>query len=556
MTHAVTVSRTRRSALWRAAAALCPHAAEPPLPQPHAAVAAAAAPLCPHAAAHPQPPPRVPTAEAQRTRGGGGGACPAVAVGALKGLRDVPGPSVWSFAGDLLFRRGLSRLHELQIEGTRRYGPVWKAQFGPFVTVHVACAKLMEQVLRQEGAHPIRSELSSWKDYRTERGHAFGLLTAEGEEWQRLRRVIGDRMLKPGRAAAYTAPLLDVVGDLLDNVERQRTQNQGLVRDVSDVFYKFGLEGIGAVLFEARLGCLAPNVPEDTERFIQAINSMFQLTLLTMAMPRPLLWLYPTPWKRFVAAWDCLFAFAKTHIDSRLAELSEQTRRGEAVQERVLAYYLSRQDLSMRQIYGNLTELLLAGVDTISSTMSWSLYEVSRHADLQERLHAEVCAAMGGRATPGPDELARMPLLRATVKEALRLYPVIPGNARVFSQRDVEIGEYLIPRGTLITLCHYATSHDERYFPEPEAFRPDRWLDKGNKKEGEEGMHSFASIPFGFGKRSCVGRRLAELEVHLALAQIIKKYVIKPESKDSVVRPMTRTLLVPDRPINLRFLNR
>ncbi|NWH68881.1 CP27B protein, partial [Geococcyx californianus] len=67
---------------------------------------------------------------------------------------------------------------------------------------------------------------------------------------------------------------------------------------------------------------------------------------------------------------------------------------------------------------------------------------------------------------------------------------------------------------TLITLCHYAASRDSRVFPDPDSFRPERWLRR------DVSHHPFASLPFGFGKRSCVGRRLAELEIHLALAQV------------------------------------
>ncbi|NXJ58845.1 CP27B protein, partial [Spizaetus tyrannus] len=70
------------------------------------------------------------------------------------------------------------------------------------------------------------------------------------------------------------------------------------------------------------------------------------------------------------------------------------------------------------------------------------------------------------------------------------------------------------PPQTLITLCHYATSRDARLFPAPDSFRPERWLCR------DAARHPFASLPFGVGKRSCVGRRLAELEIHLALAQV------------------------------------
>ncbi|NWV79851.1 CP27B protein, partial [Dasyornis broadbenti] len=83
---------------------------------------------------------------------------------------------------------------------------------------------------------------------------------------------------------------------------------------------------------------------------------------------------------------------------------------------------------------------------------------------------------------------------------------------------------------TLITLCHYATSRDSRFFPVPDAFCPERWLrhrDASDTKDPEDtaGHHSspghpFASLPFGLGPRSCVGRRLAELQLHMALAQV------------------------------------
>lgn len=70
------------------------------------------------------------------------------------------------------------------------------------------------------------------------------------------------------------------------------------------------------------------------------------------------------------------------------------------------------------------------------------------------------------------------------------------------------------PHQTLVTLCHYATSRDPAQFPEPNAFRPARWLGEG------PAPHPFASLPFGFGKRSCMGRRLAELQLQMALAQV------------------------------------
>ncbi|XP_013926884.1 PREDICTED: 25-hydroxyvitamin D-1 alpha hydroxylase, mitochondrial [Thamnophis sirtalis] len=468
-----------------------------------------------------------------------------------KTLEEMPGPSALSFFSDLFCKRGLSRLHELQIEGKAKYGPVWKASFGPILTVHVADPSLIEQVLRQEGKHPIRSDLSSWKDYRVCRGHAYGLLTAEGEEWQQIRSILGKHMLKPKEVESYTGILNEVVSDLIGRLQHQRNRHERhVVKNVADEFYKFGLEGISSVLFESRIGCLEPKVPEETEKFISSINTMFVMTLLTMAMPKFLHQIFPKPWQKFCESWDYMFEFAKGHIDKRMAEVSERITQGEKVEGKYLTYYLAQEKLSMKSIYGNVTELLLAGVDTISSTLSWSLYELSRHAQIQAAVHEEITTVMQDNLIPSAADVAQMPLLKAVVKEVLRLYPVIPGNARVISDRDIQVGDYIIPKKTLITLCHYATSRDEKYFSDPNSFQPERWLHKNASH------HPYASIPFGFGKRSCIGRRIAELEVYLALARILKHFEVKPEEEGEIVSPMTRTLLVPEKDINLQFLSR
>lgn len=72
----------------------------------------------------------------------------------------------------------------------------------------------------------------------------------------------------------------------------------------------------------------------------------------------------------------------------------------------------------------------------------------------------------------------------------------------------------IFPCQTLITLCHFATSRDPAVFPNPDEFQPHRWLNK------DQTHHPYASVPFGVGKRSCIGRRIAELELYLAVARV------------------------------------
>uniref|UniRef100_A0A8C6RFH6 Cytochrome P450, family 27, subfamily b, polypeptide 1 n=1 Tax=Nannospalax galili TaxID=1026970 RepID=A0A8C6RFH6_NANGA len=472
-------------------------------------------------------------------------------------LSDIPGPSMPSFLTELFCKGGLSRLHELQVQGSARYGPIWSASFGTLRTVYVAHPAFVEQLLRQEGPCPERCGFSSWAEHRRRSQRACGLLTAEGGEWQRLRSLLGPLLLRPQAASGYAGTLYDVVHDLVQRLRRQRGRGTGppaLVRDVAGEFYKFGLEGIGAVLLGSRLGCLEAEVPPDTVTFIHAVGSVFVSTLLTMAMPDWMHRLVPGPWARLCRDWDKMFDFAQQHVELREGEVAvrNQGRPEENMSSRHhLTYFLFREKLPIQSIVGNVTELLLAGVDTVSNTLSWALYELSRHPEVQSALHSEITAALACASCTHPHAtvLSQLPLLKAVIKEVLRLYPVVPGNSRV-PDKDIHVGDYIIPQNTLVSLCHYATSRDPAQFPEPNSFHPTRWL-------GESpAPHPFASLPFGFGKRSCMGRRLAELELQMALAQILTHFEVLPEPGAPPIRPMTRTVLVPERSINLQFIDR
>ncbi|XP_044535153.1 25-hydroxyvitamin D-1 alpha hydroxylase, mitochondrial [Gracilinanus agilis] len=473
------------------------------------------------------------------------------------GLTDIPGPSTLSFLTELFCKGGLSRLHELQVQDSARFGPVWFASFGKVQTVYLAAPALIEQLLRQEGPHPERCSFSPWVEHRRRCHRACGLLTAEGDEWQRLRSLLAPLLLRPRAAADFAETLDGVVSDLVRHLRRRRGglgASPDLVTDVAGEFYKFGLEGIGAVLLGSRLGCLELNVPPETETFIGAVGSVFVSTLMTMAMPTWLNRLFPGPWDRLCRDWEQMFAFAQQHMEQRKAEPAAGPT-GEPQNSSIsgphLTGFLFQKEVPAAAILGNITELLLAGVDTVSNTLSWALYELAHHPEVQTALHAEIMGAMapGSPTHPPATTLAQLPLLKAVVKEVLRLYPVVPGNSRV-PDKDIHVGDYVIPKNTLVTLCHYSMSRDPGQFPDPNAFHPNRWLG------GQPAPHPFASLPFGFGKRSCIGKRLAELELNLTLAQILTHFEVRPEPGAGLIKPMTRTVLVPERSINLKFVDR
>ncbi|KAF7641937.1 hypothetical protein LDENG_00268020 [Lucifuga dentata] len=482
-------------------------------------------------------------------------------AGRLKSIDDLPGPSLLTTLYWLLVKGYMDKGHKLQVVQKNLYGPIWRSKSGPFDLVNVATPELIAQVILQEGVHPVRIELPHWKEYQDLRGQAYGLHVNKGLEWRRIRSVLNPKMLKMKEVLAYAPVIHAVVGDLLQRIEflRVQSQDQATVPNLAAELYKFGFEGISTIVFETRLGCLQEEIPKEVLCFIAAINNMQTLSELVIIFPHWSRAILPF-WKRFVQAWDEIYSVAKSLIDRRLAEIEALMCGGEPVEGLYLTYLLSSDKLSISEICTSVTELLLGGVDTTSNTLSWSLYHLARDPRVQDRLYREVNSVCPDRKNPSTDQLSSMPYLKAVIKETLRLYPVVPGNARFITENDVIVDKFWFPKKTLFHLCHYAVCHDEAEFPDAERFIPERWLRDGRSGYGRTyGVyqhHPYSFIPFGVGVRACVGKRVAEMEMYFALSRLMQHYEVQPEDGAPVVEPKTRTLLIPAKPINLRFLPR
>lgn len=238
-------------------------------------------------------------------------------------------------------------------------------------------------------------------------------------------------------------------------------------------------------------------------------------------------------------------------IDRKVEEIEQRVGEQQEVEGEYLTYLLSNTQLSRKEVYGSITELLLAGVDTTANTLMWALHLLSKYPDVQETLYKEVSGCTAADHILSAEDVNSMPYLKAVVKETLRIYPVVVFNGRRNVEKDVVIGGYHFPKNTIFGFSHYAISHDEETFPEPWRFEPARWL-----RDGRERPSPFASIPFGFGARGCVGRRIAELEMYLALARMIRQFKVEPDPTVGEIKPLSRTVLVADRQVNLHFLDR
>ena len=172
------------------------------------------------------------------------------------------------------------------------------------------------------------------------------------------------------------------------------------------------------------------------------------------------------------------------------------------------------QPLSDDEICHELVLFILAGHDTTSTTLAYSLWALGRHPEIQERVFDEV-SALGDRPLT-PDDVPRLGHTVRVLHEALRLCPPAAGTPRMLT-KDVAVDGYRLEAGTMAVVSFYAMHRDPELWDRPLTFDPDRFL-----PERSQGRSRWQYLPFGGGPRSCIGDHFAMLEATLALATIVR----------------------------------
>jgi cytochrome P450 len=165
--------------------------------------------------------------------------------------------------------------------------------------------------------------------------------------------------------------------------------------------------------------------------------------------------------------------------------------------------------LSDREIRDELLTLLIAGHETTATALSWSFERLLRHPEALRRVVEEVESREGEA------------YLDAVVRETLRQRPVLPITARKLAQ-PIELGEWTFPKGWTLMPCVFLIHHDPEIYPEPERFRPERFL-------GEDAPSNRVWIPFGAGPRHCVGSSLSTMAIKTILRTVLSRAELEPE---------------------------
>lgn len=238
---------------------------------------------------------------------------------------------------------------------------------------------------------------------------------------------------------------------------------------------------------------------------------------------------------------DCVYAFSKDRgvmskyveeakdfanriLQKRIADYRNGIR--DAVSEKSLLEVLVRKcvdegALSETDVRDEIISTMIGGFDFTATGAAFALYLLGHHPDIQSKVQDEIDAAFGDDFEKPLDAEAIKGLtyMECVLKEAMRLYPPGPLLARSVA-RDMKIGKYTIPRGTVAVVAFYFLQRHPRYIEDPECFMPERFM-------GTKSIPAFAYAPFAAGPRNCIGQKFALTEQKIFLTHILRRFNIK-----------------------------
>ena len=347
-----------------------------------------------------------------------------------------------------------------------------------------------------------------------------GLLASTGAFHLKQRRLIQPRFHR-----SYIEKYAETMTEMSSRKSRQ--WRDGDMVDMEQEMRDLTLRIVAKALFDIETNDVVQRVGES---FTES-DAYIYLRLTQPVFLRRLLHNLPLPSTR-------RFKAARAYVDALIYRLIEERRQSGAQGEDLLCLLMqaryedaeSEEDgrMSDELVRDEAVSLYIAGHDTTATTLTYALYLVSRHPEVEERFHAELDHVLGDRDAT-LDDLPRLTFTDRIIRETLRLYPPVWGFARMVFE-PIELGGHPIPPGVSVLVSALITQRDPRWFDDPLEFRPDRWT-----AEFRSALPRFAYFPFGGGQHQCIGEGFAWMEAKIALATLCRRWRAKTGAKAEIL---------------------
>lgn len=355
-----------------------------------------------------------------------------------------------------------------------------------------------------------------------------GLLTSEGKDWEKQRRMLNPLFGKNG---------LDI---LLVQIKRA---SEAFVKklpteieiDWSRQMFDFALEVAVASFFGSSL---------DSSKMDQMAKDMhICMRFISKRMTNFVNWPLWIPLEEHRQ-----FKKSVTNMKQEIENIYDNKMRAPKTDSKdMLDLLIAAEDeekykLSREEVFDQVMSFLIAGHETTAISMGWLYYQLAHHPEVQAKLIHELEA--GNFTFDSSNDLGKYPYLSAVINETMRLYPAGWVIARNIVS-DETVGGWRVKKGRVLAVCPYVAHRDPRWWSQASEFYPERFLDEENIKNLPRG----AFVPFSIGKRNCIGSRFSLLEMNVFALEFFKHFRVSSVQKDVGVKGYVT--LKTDRPIRL-----
>jgi len=398
-------------------------------------------------------------------------------------------------------------------ENFEKYGDTFRVKVGPGTTIiFTRDPEIVQQVLQKQQKLFKKSPFQT-KDLAKYIGH--GLLTAEGEHWRAQRR-----MIQPAFHKKKLMGLLETMQAAIQG-ELQRIEADS-EKDIFPLMGDLAFQVVAKSLFSG-------SDVQDKMQTLQQITEANQ-RMLIREMRQPYL-----KWWFFLSGQINKHLQLSKKARRLLNELIEEREKSDREKDDLLdmlmkATYEDGTHMSRRQLIDEVLILFAAGHETTANALSFTLFLLGKHPEIQEKVFKEIAHA-DAKATDVMTWLSKLPYTQQCIEEAMRIYPPVYVIDRMPVQ-DIQLAGFNFPKGSLLLLSVYELHRHKKYWKNPGSFMPERF-EKDAKKE--TGAYYF---PFGAGPRMCVGNNFAMYEMIMTVAQLVRTYQITSVRDTVLLNPL------------------
>ncbi|KAM4770676.1 cytochrome P450 3A9-like isoform 2-T2 [Rhinophrynus dorsalis] len=382
------------------------------------------------------------------------------------------------------------------------------------------------------------------------------LTIAEDEQWKRIRTVLSPTFTS-GRLKEMFQIMKDYSDILMKNIQVYVDKDEPCV--IKDVFGAYSMDVVTSTSFSVNIDSL--NKPNDP--FVRHIKKLLKIGFLSPILILVVIFPFLLPVLEGLNVQFLPKDFLNFFMNA-VTSFQEKRKKGDhsgrvdLLQLMVDSRTADVSDLGSTQkaltdseIMAQSIIFILAGYETTSTSLSFLLYNLATHPDVQQKLQDEIDSYLPNKASPTYDVLMEMEYLDMVIQENLRMFPPAGRLERV-SKQNVEINGLNIPKGTVTMIPAYVLHRDPEYWPEPDEFRPERF-----SKEIKASQVPYTFLPFGDGPRNCIGMRFALLSMKVAVTVALQNFTFRPCPETLI--PMEFSIqgfMQPKKPIVLKPLSR